>query len=78
MPSPAGRQNVAHKGDVIVLMLDKFERTMVLCFRVHTYICGSSGQDLHTEKHFVYSKRLLRSQKEDIFDSAPKLSYDAI
>ena len=78
MPSPAGRQNVVHRGDVIVLKLEKFERNMVLCSRVHTYICGSSGQNFHIEKQLVYSQMLLRIQKEDIFDSAPKLFYDVI
>ena len=78
MPSPAGRQNVVHRGDVIVLKLDKFERNMVLCSLVHTYICGSSRQSLHTEKQFANNKRLLRIRKEDIFDSAPKLFYDVI
>ena len=60
---------------VIVLQLEKFEGTMLLSSQDSTYICGSSGQNLHTEKKLVYSKSLLPIQKEDIFDSAPKLFY---
>ena len=55
---------IAH--DVIVLKLEKFVRTMLLCSRVPTYIyiCGSSGQNSHTEEQFVYSNGLLQIIKE--------------
>ena len=62
--------------DVIAVKFKKFEKTMLFCSRVPTYICGSSGQNSHAKKQFVYSKRLLQIQKEDMFDSAPKLFYD--
>ena len=79
MPSPARRQEVEHKGCTWchrVKVGEICEDYAALFSSAYLYICGSSGQNLHIEKQFVYSNGLLQIQKEDNFYSAPKLFYD--